>query len=45
MVAAAVKMGRLDLLDKLYAERDAGTRLLLCIVASRAAVNGIGEER
>lgn len=45
VVIAAMKMGRLDLLDKLYAEGDPGTRLLLCIVASRAAVSGIGEER
>ena len=45
VVAAAVKMGRVDLLDRLYKEGDADTKLLLCIVASRAAVYGMGEEK
>jgi tetratricopeptide (TPR) repeat protein len=45
VVAAAARMDRLDLLDRLYEPAEPGNQLLLCITASRAAVNGIEEKR
>ena len=44
VVAAAVKMNRLDLLEKIYERSGQGERLLLCIVASGAALYGVGED-
>jgi tetratricopeptide (TPR) repeat protein len=45
VVSAAARMNRLDLLDRLYERSEPGTRLLLCITASHAAVYGVEEER
>jgi hypothetical protein len=41
VVSAAVRMNRLDLLDRLYERGETGTRLLLCLTACRAAVYGV----
>jgi tetratricopeptide (TPR) repeat protein len=45
IVHAAMRMNRLDLLDRLYETYDPGERMLLCIVASRAGFFPLAEDK
>jgi hypothetical protein len=45
VVTAAIKMNRLDLLEKLYEQTGPRERLLLCITTSSAALHGIEQDR
>ena len=45
IVRAAMEMNRLDLLERCYASYDnAGEKMLLCIVATRAGLDGLDQD-